>query len=354
MEGACSTNGTIRAGSRFKIRWEKFLREKFMNNRLWRSTFLVSTVLVLHSATPFRSGFCAEIIKFVLPGNSMGYLPLFVAVHRGFFKDEGLEIELPRLVPAMAHNALIAGEAHYHGLADSGLRLAARGLPLKAIFYAADRPMYYLVAQKEIRTVPELRGKRIGVSQFGGTSDLAARLALRHYGVEPEKDALLIQIGAEGTRMAALRAGSVAAIIVPVPAVAVLKREGFNEVSFVGDVVEFASNGYTTTEQRIKEHPQEVKKVLRALYRGLRYVKDNPEGTVGVIQREWKVDREIAQESYQAIVKALNEDGIISEKQLRVHFDIIRKTDKNIGDILVEKVVDFRLLREVKRELSGK
>jgi NitT/TauT family transport system substrate-binding protein len=296
----------------------------------------------------------AETIKFVLPGNSMGYLPLFVAVHRGFFKDEGLEIELPRLVPAMAHNALIAGEAHYHGLADSGLRLAARGLPLKAIFYAADRPMYYLVAQKEIRTVPELRGKRIGVSQFGGTSDLAARLALRHYGVEPAKDALLIQIGAEGTRMAALRAGSVAAIIVPVPAVAVLKREGFNEVSFVGDVVEFASNGYTTTEQRIKEHPQEVKKVLRALYRGLRYVKDNPEGTVGVIQREWKVDREIATESYQAIVKALNEDGIISEKQLRIHFDIIRKTEKNIGEIPVEKVVDFRLLREVKRELSGK
>jgi NitT/TauT family transport system substrate-binding protein len=296
----------------------------------------------------------AETIKFVLPGNSMGYLPLFVAVHRGFFKDEGLEIELPRLVPAMAHNALIAGEAHYHGLADSGLRLAARGLPLKAIFYAADRPMYYLVAQKEIRTVSELKGKRIGVSQFGGTSDLAARLALRHYGVEPEKDALLIQIGAEATRMAALRAGSVAAIIVPVPAVAVLKREGFNEVSFVGDVVEFASNGYTTTDQRIKEHPREVKKVVKALYRGLRYAKENPEGTVGVIQREWKVDPQIANESYGAIVKALNEDGIISEKQLRVHFDIIRKSEKNIGEIPVEKVVDFRLLREVKRELSGK
>ena len=145
-----------------------------------------------------------ESIKFALPGNSMGYLPLFVAVHRGFFKDEGLDIELPRLIPAMAQNALLAGEVQYHGLADSGLRLAARGLPIKAIFYGADRPMYYLVAQKEIRSVAELRGKRIGVSQFGGTSDLSARLALKHFGVEPEKDALLIQIGAEGTRMDAL------------------------------------------------------------------------------------------------------------------------------------------------------
>jgi NitT/TauT family transport system substrate-binding protein len=251
---------------------------------------LIMTLIVVALA-PVKSGLGAQstdTIKFALPGNSMGYLPLFVAVHRGFFKDEGLDIELPRLIPAMAQNALLAGEVHYHGLADSGLRLAARGLPLKAIFYGADRPMYYLVAQKDIHSVAELRGKRVGVSQFGGTSDLSARLALRHYGIEPEKDAILIQIGAEGVRMAALRAGSVSAIIVPVPAVAVLRREGYNEVSFVGDVVEFASNGYTTTEQRIKENPQEVKKVVRAIYRGLRYAKENPEGTIGVIQKNGK------------------------------------------------------------------
>jgi NitT/TauT family transport system substrate-binding protein len=317
-----------------------------------RCLILIAAVFSLTISKP--DDLAAQQIKFVLPGNSMGYLPLFVAVHRGFFKDEGLDIELPRLVPAMAHNALLAGEAHYHGLADSGLRLAAKGLPLKAIFYGADRPMYYLVAQKEIRSVAELRGKRIGVSQFGGTSDLSARLALRHYGVEPEKDAIMIQIGAEGVRMAALRAGSVSAIIVPVPAVAILKRDGFNEVSFVGDVVEFASNGYTTTEQRIKEHPQEVKKVVRSLYRGLRYAKENLEGTVAVIQREWKVDPEIAKESYRAIVKALNEDGIIGEKQLKIHFDLIRKVERNIGEIPVEKVVDFRLLREVRKESTGK
>jgi len=296
----------------------------------------------------------AEKIKFALPGNSMGYLPLFVAVHRGFFKDEGIDIELPRLVPAMAQNALLAGEVQYHGLADSGLRLAARGAPIKAIFYGADRPMYYLVGQKEIRSVAELKGKKVGVSQFGGTSDLSARLALKHFGVEPERDALIIQIGSEGTRIAALRAASVEAIIVPVPTVVLLKRDGFNVISFVGDVVEFASNGYSTTEQRIREQPQEVKKVVRAMYRGLRFSKENAEETIKVIEREWKVDPVIARESYKAIIPALNDDGIIGEKQLKVHFDIIRRTEKNIGEIPIDKVVDFRLLREVRRELSGK
>ena len=66
----------------------------------------------------------ADVFKFALPGNSMGYLPLFVAVHRGFFKDEGLDIELPRLIPAMAQNALLAGEVQYHALADCSLRRA--------------------------------------------------------------------------------------------------------------------------------------------------------------------------------------------------------------------------------------
>ncbi len=61
---------------------------------------ILSTALTLNLTVPFnRAALGADAIKFALPGNSMGYLPLFVAVHRGFFKDEGLDIELPRLIP---------------------------------------------------------------------------------------------------------------------------------------------------------------------------------------------------------------------------------------------------------------
>jgi ABC-type nitrate/sulfonate/bicarbonate transport system substrate-binding protein len=296
----------------------------------------------------------ADRIKLALPGNSMGYLPLWAAIYRGFFKDEGIDIEVPRLVPNIAHNALMAGEVQYHGLADSALGLAARGAPLRAIFYGADRPMYFLMARKEIRSVADLKGKKVGISRYGGTSDLSARLVLRSHGVQPDRDAAVLQIGSESGRIAALRAGGVDAIIVPVPANVLLKRQGFNQLSFVGDVIEFASNGYTTTEQRIKEHPQEVKKVVRALYRGLRFAKETPEDTIGIIQQEWKVEPDVAKESYHSIIMALNDDGIIGEKQLKVHFDIVRQTGKDPGEIPVEKVLDFRLLREVRRELSGK
>ncbi|MGH7926400.1 MAG: hypothetical protein ACREQV_01205, partial [Candidatus Binatia bacterium] len=108
------------------------------------------------------------------------------------------------------------------------------------------------------------------------------------------------------------------------------------------------------TDRRIRENPQEVKKVVRAIYRGLRFAKEQPEETVKIIEKEWKIKTDIARASYEAIIKALNEDGIIGEKQLNIHFDLIRRTEKDLGEIPIERVVDFSLLREVRRELSGK
>ncbi len=313
------------------------------------AVWVISIIGALYAA-PAVGG---DRIRFALPGNSMGYLPLIVAIHRGFFKDENIDLELIRLVPTVAHNALLLNEVQYHGLADSGLRLAARGAPLKAIFDGADRPMYYLVGKRDIRTVAELKVKRIGVSTFGGTSDLSARLLLKQHGLD-EKNSVLLQFGNESTRVGALRAGAADAIIVPVPAVAILKRDGYHEIAFVGDSVEFASNGYTTTERRIKENTQEVKKVVRSIYRGLRFAKEKPDETVKNIEKEWKIDSDVAGGSYEAIIKALNEDGIIGEKQLNIHFDLIRRTEKDLGEIPLTRVVDFSLLREVRRELSGK
>lgn len=324
-----------------------------------KSNLIMLMILVLAGATIAGSFFPGAVmagdkVTLALPGQSMGYLPLKVAIHRNFFKDEGIDIETPRLMPNLAHNALMSGQVDYHGLADSALALAARGAEVKVIFYGADRPMYFLLSRDDIESVTQLKGKKVGISRYGGTSDLSARLVLSHFGVEPDSEAAILQIGGESARIAALKSKSVDAAIVTVPNIIKLRGHGFRELAWVGDVVEFASNGYVTTDQRIRERPEEVKKVLRALYRGLRYAKENRSGTIDVIQREWKIDEQVASQSYDAIVKALNDDGIIGEKQLKVHFDLIRKKHKDVTEIPFDKVVDFSLLKEVRNQLSGK
>ena len=92
----------------------------------------------------------------------------------------------------------------------------------------------------------------VAVSRFGGTTDLAARVALQANGLDPQKDVVLIMIGLGNTRNAALMAGSVDANIANPPDNSMLKQRGFRELLFLGDAIEFPSNGFATTEKKCR------------------------------------------------------------------------------------------------------
>ena len=310
--------------------------------------FLIGFIFATGSLPPAMA---ADRIKLALPAKSMGYLPLFIALHRGFFKDEAIDVEIPMMLPQFAHNALMSGEVDYHGAADSALRLAARGAPLKAIFFGAMRPNYFLMAKPQVKSVSELRGKLIGMVRFGDTVELATRIALSREGLDPQKDAIPIMIGLPTTRVAALAAGSIDATIAVPPDNVLLKQKGFRELLFLGDAVEFPSNGFATTDRQLGENRDLTKRTLRAVYRGLMFARQRPDDSIQIIEREWKVDNAVARESYASLAKSFSRDGTASEAGIKFHMQQIQKTDKNVGDIPLNKVVDFRLLEEIRREM---
>lgn len=294
----------------------------------------------------------ADRAKLALPAKSMGYLPHFIALHRGFFKDEGIDIEIPMMLPQLAHNALMSGEVNYHGVADSALRLAAKGAPLKAIFFGAMRPNYFfLMAKPQVKSVAELRGKLIGMLRFGDTVELASRIALSREGLDPQRDAIPIMIGLPTTRIAALAAGSIDATIAVPPDNVLLRQKGFRELLFLGDAVEFPSNGFATTDRQLGEKRDLTKRTLRALYRGLTFARERPDDSIQVIEREWKVDNAAARESYASLAKSFSRHGTASDAGIKFHLQQIQKLDKGVGDIPLNKVVDFRLLEEIRREM---
>lgn len=307
-------------------------------------------IIVFACAGPELS-FGAERVKLALPAKSMGYLPLFIAVHRGFFKDEAIEVDIPIMLPQLAHNALMSGEVDYHGAADSALRLASRGAPLKAIFFGAVRPNYFLMAKPQVKSVADLRGKMIGMVRFGDTVELATRIALNREGLDPQKDAIPIMIGLPATRIAALAAGSIDATIAVPPDNVLLKQRGFRELLFLGDAVEFPSNGFATTDRQLTEKRDLTKRMLRALYRGLLFAREKPDDSVQILEREWKVESTVARESYTSLTKSFSRDGTTSEAGVKFHVQQIQKMEKGVGDIPLNKVVDFKLLEEIRREM---
>jgi len=293
----------------------------------------------------------ADRVRLALPAKSMGYLPLFVAIHRGFFKDDGIDIETPMMLPQLAHNALLSGDVEYHGVADSALRLAARGAPIKTIFFGAARPNYFLIAKPQFKSIQELRGKYIGIVRFGDTIELATRIAFSREGMDAQRDAVLIMIGLPSTRIAALSAGSVDATIAIPPDNVLLRQKGFRELLFLGDAIEFPSNGFSTTERQLNEKRELTKRLLRGLYRGLTFARERPEETVQILEREWHVDSATAKESYASVAKSFSKDGASSDAGLKVHVSQIQRADKTLGEIPLAKIVDFRPLEEVRREM---
>jgi NitT/TauT family transport system substrate-binding protein len=292
----------------------------------------------------------AERVKLALPAKSMGFLPLFAAVQLGFVKDENIDLDVSMMLPQIAHHALFSGEIDFHGAADSALRLAAKGAPVKAVFFGTTRPNYFLMAKPTIRSVVELKGKYIGMVRFGDTIELATRIALSRHGLELQRDAIPVMIGFPTTRVAALTAGSIDATIAVPPDNVLLRQKGFRELLFLGDVVEFPSNGFATSERQLMEQRDLTRRLLRALYRGLIYARERPADTIQIIEREWKVDAAVARESYGSLAKSLSRDGTSSEAGLRFHAQHIQRSEKGIGDVPATKIADFRLLEEIRRE----
>jgi NitT/TauT family transport system substrate-binding protein len=321
-----------------------------MMKRLTPATLfgLLLSLLAVCWNPPLRG---ADRVKLALPAKSMGFLPLFVAVQLGFVKAENIDLDISMMLPQIAHNALFSGEIDFHGAADSALRLAAKGAPVKAVFFATTRPNYFLMAKPTIRSVVELKGKYIGMVRFGDTIELATRIALSRDGLELQRDAIPVMIGFPTTRVAALTAGAIDATIVVPPDNVLLRQKGFRELIFLGDVVEFPSNGFATSERQLAEKRELTRRLLRALYRGLIFARERPKDTMQIIEREWKVDAAVAGESYASLAKSLSQDGTSSDAGLRFHVQNFQRLEKGLGDVPASKIADFRLLEEIRREM---
>jgi NitT/TauT family transport system substrate-binding protein len=208
------------------------------------------------------------------------------------------------------------------------------------------------MAKPQLKSVQDLRGKIIGISSFGGATEVSTRLGLRHYGLDADRDVTMILIGTENIRVAALTSGSIDATVAVPPSHLLLKQKGFNLLLSLADVAELPANGFTTTDRTLRDKRDQVKRLLRALARGLAFAKERPKETLDILAREWQIDRTVADDVYGPVARALSHDGSASEAGLKEHFQIIQKLEKGIGEIPMAKVVDFQPLSEVRRELA--
>ena len=277
-----------------------------------------------------RSAAVAQTAKVLVsaPSRSLTWFPAHLTREKGFYRAEGLDVDFVVMKPQVALQALIAGDVGYTTALGSTMRAGVRGLPLRVVMTIADKPLFALMARPGINSVEELKGKLVGISSFGASSDTLARAVLRRYKLDPNRDVKILALGGGTNRIAAMKSGAVDAALIEAPYNVMLEREGFRKILFVGDLIPSPLAGFGTTLEKIRKQPDEVQQLVRATLRGIQYAKTNKQESVRAIMKWADMDQAFAEGSYEMAVTSWSNTGAANPQGVQIAMEEIKIEQK--------------------------
>ena len=312
-----------------------------------RKIFLaLVTVILLHASVH-----AADKIRIAMPGDA-GHFTFPLAQKRGFLKEEGIEADIITISGPVANIALSNGDLDYFTGFGSGMRSMLQGLPARILVCYRPLPHFVLLGRPELKSVKDLKGKIIGVA-LGGGPDLVARLIIKHFGLDPDKDMTFVRGGNE-TALARMKQGLMDATSAPVPWDYRAKKMGFNVLARAEDLFTYPISGLIAHTKKIKEKPDEIKRLIRAGIKANRYMRANRDGTIPILMSTYKLDKEVASALYDSFVKGFNDDGNLPEDGFRRLIEDTKSITKVDREIALSEVADLSILKEAQRELGIK
>ena len=272
--------------------------------------------------------------------------PFYVAASKGFFREEGLEVELIQVSPRLGAMAVMNGDVAFTTSFTSTFRGILQGLPLKLILVALKKGMYFLIVRPEIKDVQDLKGKKLGVATIRGTDQLVAEELLRSKGFNPALVQQLV-IGETPLRAQALVAGVVQVVSLSPPHDLILQQMGYKVLAGPPEVG-LPASGLFTSDRLLKENPLAVKRTLRALIKANRFISDNRQETIAVMLKWLPQSQEVAARSYDVELKALTKDGQMTDAEMESLIERLGEKKRPLDELR-----DFSPVRQALKELEA-
>jgi ABC-type nitrate/sulfonate/bicarbonate transport system substrate-binding protein len=314
--------------------------------------FLTVVFLILTSASAPAQ---LKKIRFSTTSIAVTELQFRIAQLKGFYREEGLDLETLLIRGSVGMQALIGGSVDYASAAGSIIAAAVRGAPVRLVLIVNSKPQFDLVGRPEIKSVQQLKGKVIGISSRGGAVDLLTQLILTHHGVTPNRDATLIVIGTPEELATALRTGLIAACLLSPPRQLILYREGFSKLAYSGDyLTSYPSGGIGATEEKIRTNPNEVFAFVRASLKGLQYYKQNRIEAIDSIQKYLGIkDPTLAAEVYDLHTSRLGGFSFLDDAWMRGAIDFTKKSMGITKEVSPNQVFDFSFVEKVMGQIKN-
>jgi ABC-type nitrate/sulfonate/bicarbonate transport system substrate-binding protein len=293
-------------------------------------------------------------IRMAVSNPNMPNLTAAVAQKKGFFKDENIDAEIIRMNPNVAITALATGDVDYCQLFGAVVGGAIAGLPVRIVAGFLDNWPMTLIAQPEYKSLKDLKGKTLGISSFGATPDVGARLMLKQAGLDPDRDIKVLALGSDAARLTALKQRVVDVVVISPPADAQMERQGYKILARAYELFSFPYLGLGTHTRKMKEKPEEIRRSIKATIRANRFIRENREEAVRILVDWGKVERDYAYASYDALRNLFNADGSVPEDGLTLVIDQARRSAKVTREVIPTEVADLTFLREAQAELGIK
>jgi ABC-type nitrate/sulfonate/bicarbonate transport system substrate-binding protein len=284
-------------------------------------------------------------IRLAYPTRSMSLLHVQVAMEKGLFAKHGLDVEAIQIRSAVSLPALLSNEIQYMTSIGTGIRAAAKGLPIKVVLISRDSPLFFVVSR--VKTIPELRGKKIGVGGNPGSStEVVTRLVLEHHGLQLGRDYAFVYGGDTASVFAKFRAGIFDTISISLPFPILAEKEGANVLAKSSDVIRMASTGLAVRSPAINEQKQEIKQMIRADNEAREFIHRNKAETVRIIGRWLEMDPVTAARSYDLSLDSFRRGALFKPGEIQAAVDI----EGIKPEVPLERMYDISLAQEVAKE----
>jgi len=273
--------------------------------------------------------------------------PIWVGIEKKFFEESGLTIQYIVMRSDLAVKGLISGDVDYMQSSSSVLRAAVAGAPLVTILGVYNRTFFDLVARPEIKSLGDLKGKPLGISRYGASTEYAVRFALKANGINPDKDVKLLAVGSgsDAARISALEGDVISSAVLQVPSNLMAHKLGMRTILPLGDYLETLFAGLGTSNKKIQQNRDEARQVIRGVLRSIDFMAQNPVETKAIIRRNLRgIEPSAIDYIYSLVVPYATKNGIASKKALE---NSLLGSQFESKPINFDKLVDFSIAREV-------
>ena len=303
--------------------------------------FSLLAMCLLAAAQP---AWALEEILISYAGPSITFLPAEVARQRGFFREQNLDVKLLLTRTEVDRAALASGNLHYTLRAGSTFVSAARGLPVRIVFLGTTKPFWGLVVRPEIKSVSDLKGKSMGVPGLLGSQQISAKFILKQGGLDPDRD-IIYRVVDTGTRIGGMLSGSIDSAMMDYGEAFRAKKMGLKLLINAADYHGLLAGGLGVNSGKLRDHPDQVRRVIRAMLQALRYLRENPEGTQQIMMSWLKLDREMAAEIYQMAINNYTRNGMVEDSMLNSLVTTML-AEAGIKGVAPSQLTDFTLLQQ--------